>query len=332
MRRHRVFIVICVLALALGAGNAIRHGLSAGHIQTANESPSKDAATPPAQVLRKKDWAPHSQSPHRRVASNSSVPLPPPGTPLKDIYAELKARADAGDVAAAARLAHDLGKCQYIAHIKQTLPQIMPFVLDQDDKKLTADELSRRDKTLDFYQKQFDMVRGNAAFCAGLDRSDFETLTPVLKRAAQLGSTTATDCYLSSGLTDMEGLLDHPEWLVEFKQNAMPLAQAAIENGDWVTVGIMEHAYGGLFNDFLSQITGTDLAQRYRYLKLQRLGASGDFIAKLDKQISGITQNLTAGQIADGDNWALDTYAHYFNGSSSNELSNGTNVCQISDN
>lgn len=332
MRRQRIFAVLCILVLTLDAGYFLHRQAIARHAAHPEASAAANAA---AQSAPKADAAKSStrkQSTQHVVAATSAAPLPPPGTPLKDIYAELKARAAAGDVAAAARLAHDLGKCQYIAHMKQTLPQIMPFVLDQDDKKLTTNELSRRDKTLAFYQKQFDTVRDNEAFCAGLDRSDFGTLMPALLRAAQLGSTTATDCYLSSGLTDMEGLLDHPEWLVDFKENAMPLAQAAMERGDWVTVGIMEHAYGGFFNDFISQVTGTDLAQRYRYLKLQRLGASGDFIAKLDKQISGIAQNLSAGQIADGDNWALNTYARYFNGSSSNELSNGTNVCQISDN
>jgi hypothetical protein len=331
MRQHRILVVIGILALALGAGYFLHRSATAGRpVPPSGAGITASAARPTPET----DSASTTRKPTARhvVASTSSAPLPPPGTPLKDIYAELKARSAAGDAAAAARLAHDLGKCQYVARMKQTLPQIMPSVLDQDEKKLTADALSKRDRTLAFYQEQFDTVRENEAFCAGLDRSDFETLTPVLQLAAQLGSTTATDCYLSSGLTDMEGLLDHPEWLVDFKQNAMPLAQAAIEKGDWVTVGIMEHSYGGFFNDFLSQITGTDLAQRYRYLKLQRLGASGDFIAKLDKQISGITPNLTTDQIADGDAWAQGMYTRYFNGTSSNELSNGTNVCQISDN
>jgi hypothetical protein len=216
--------------------------------------------------------------------------------------------------------------------MKLFLPQILPSALGGNDKNLTAEELSWREKSLGHYQKEFDLIRDNEALCAGLDQKKFETLTPNLLRAAQLGDPWATDCYLSSEMTGVQGLLDHPEWLAEFKQNAMPLAKTAIENGDWVTVGIMEHAYGGFFNDFISQITGTDLAQRYRYLKLQRLGASGDFIAKLDKQISGIAPSLTVDQIADGDTWAQDTYARYFNGTSSNGLSNGTNVCQISDN
>jgi hypothetical protein len=37
-------------------------------------------------------------------------------------------------------------------------------------------------------------------------------------------------------------------------------------------------------------------------------------------------------QIADGDAWAQEIYTRYFDGTSSNGLSNGTNVCQISDN
>ncbi|HXD83592.1 MAG TPA: hypothetical protein VN599_04075 [Rudaea sp.] len=331
MRRHRIFVVICILALALGAGYFLHHGATAGHAAHPDSSPAVNTGTPTPQSAPEIDAATiaHKQSTHRVT---SSAPLPPPGTPLKDTYAELKARADAGDGQAASRLVHDMEKCSWIAKMKLFLPQTLPSALGGNDKKLTAEELSWREKSLGHYQKELDLIHNNEAFCAGLDQKEFDTLTPNLLRAAQLGDTWATDCYLSSGVTGMQGLLDHPEWLAEFKQNAIPLARAAIENGDWVAVGIMEHAYGGFFSDFISQVTGTDLAQRYRYLSLQRFGASGDFTAKLDEQISGITPNLSMDQIADGDAWAQEMYARHFDGTSSNGLSNGTNVCQMSDN
>jgi hypothetical protein len=330
MRPRRIFVVVCILALALGAEYFLLRSDSAA--STSPARPPSAAATLSASRAESSAPVAHKKSPHSGIASTSSAPLPPPGTPLKDIYAGLKARADAGDREAASRLVRDMNKCSWTAKMKLFLPQILPSVLGGNDKKLTAEELSWREKSLGHYQKEFDLIRDNEALCTGLDQKAFDTFTPNLLRAAQLGDPWATDCYLSSGVTGMQGLLDHPEWLATFKQNAMPLARTAIENGDWVAVGIMEHAYGGFFNDFISQVTGTDLAQRYRYLRLQRLGASGDFIAKLDEQISGVRPNLTVEQIADGDAWAQEIYTRYFDGTSSNGLSNGTNVCQISDN
>lgn len=333
MRWRRIFVAIGILAL--GAGYFIHRGAThAGHGASASDPAGQDAVTPTERTAPNVEEAPRIARTRstNRIASSSPAPLPPPGTPLKAAMAELSARADAGDSEAASRLARDLNKCTYVARMKQLLPQIVPFALDEDDKKLTAKELSQREKSLGLYQRELDRIHDNEALCAGLDRADFDALTPALLRAAQLGDARATDCYLSSGLTGMQGLLDHPEWLADFKRNAMPLAHTAIERGDWVAVGILEHAYGGFFSDFMSQITGPDLAQRYRYLSLQRLGARGDFIAKLDRQIAAIVPSLTPAQVSDGDSWAQDTYTRYFNGSSSNELSNGTNVCWSDEN
>jgi hypothetical protein len=264
-----------------------------------------------------------------RVASSASAPLPSKETPLKDVLDELQARADAGDAEAASRLARDLNKCTRIDELKRTLPQMLPLVLAEDDKNQSVDELSWHEKMLGIYQQKLDLIRDNESFCAGVGREDLETVTPALLRAAQLGDLASTNCYLGMSTLGMPGLLDHPEWLTDYKQNALQLVQAAFERGDWVAVGMLEHAYGPFRfqTQFLTQLTEPDTTAYYRYLRLQRLGASGDFLARLDKQIEAAQQDLTPPQIADGDAWAQDAYTRYFNGSSSNELSNGVNTC-----
>jgi hypothetical protein len=94
-------------------------------------------------------------------------------------------------------------------------------------------------------------------------------------------------------------------------------------------VGLYGHAYGGYFSSSLfGQIIGPpDPVQAYQYLKLQQLGAGGDFLKKIVGQANAAAADLSPDQIAQADAWAQDMYARYFNGTSSNELSNGVNTC-----
>ena len=61
----------------------------------------------------------------KSAASNGSATvLPPPGTPLAEIFGELKARADAGDAAAASRLFQDLQQCAEAQRLGRSLPAV----------------------------------------------------------------------------------------------------------------------------------------------------------------------------------------------------------------
>jgi len=68
----------------------------------------------------------------------------------------------------------------------------------------------------------------------------------------------------------------------------------------------------------------------YRVLRLEQLGATGAFADKLAPEIAAAAKALSPAQAADADAWASDYYARYFN-SASNEVANGVNICQISD-
>jgi hypothetical protein len=111
------------------------------------------------------------------------------------------------------------------------------------------------------------------------------------------------------------GLLDHPEWLAQYKSSAMTLAQAALEQGDWRMVAELRNAYGQTLSlTPLAQLTGGDAVQYYRYLKLQLLGATGKNAISLGRQVAEAAQSLPALDMNAGDAWAQEMYLRFFGG------------------
>lgn len=267
------------------------------------------------------------------VRATASEPLPPPGAPLAQTFDALQARADAGDVQAASRLYHDLHKCARLQQIRRTLPIIVAMDPGHPRPEAqSADDLKREQRVLDWEQRDLDFVRDNEPLCDGLDKQQLDSIVPAALRAAKLGDEQALDCYIGSSSHQMPDLLNHPEWLTDYKRNAPALVQSALHNGDWVIVGLLQFAYQGGFDaSFLNQMIDPDPVMYYRYLRLQRLGASGNFADKLDKLIDQAARQLSAAEITDADAWASDTYTRYFNGSSSNVNHNGVNTCRGSD-
>jgi hypothetical protein len=303
--------------------------------RTTMKPPAAAAPAPDANNTRtsKAEDAGKRTRTQKSMAGSAIAALPPRGTPVAETYEQLKIRADSGDATAASRLYHDLHRCR----MARTFQQIIDARLDRElpseagTTRLSATEIKRRQTALDSMQEQLDFVRDNEALCAGLGDERINSIVPASLRAAQLGDLRALDCYVGSDMA-LPGLLDHPEWLTQFKENLPNLMDAAIERGDWVVVELAHHAYAGAFPDTpRGQLLGADPVMDYRYLRLERLGAGGTFITKLDRMLNEASRQLTPQQVADGDSWAQDQYARYFAGSSSNEVSNGANICQMAD-
>ena len=319
MRRRRIFVVIGILVLALGAGYFIYR--ASARVEAGIKAPTTVANADPASASSAPARTePSTTTAHRVVAK--LAPLPPPGTPLKDIYAELKARADAGDAAAASRLFRDIARCRLARRFERSLPDMLSVTPIRDDKKDSADQLVAQNKMLNFFQKQVDFVNQSESTCAGADVSILNDEIPAALGAAQLGDQRALDCYVGIEFMDAPDLLDHPEWLTQYKLNAMMLAQTALQNGDWMVVSLLQDAYAGrLGSVLLGQLTGTDLALSYRYLVLQRLGTNDQSANYLDRKIAELASSLTPDQISNANAWAQDAYSRYFKGSTSNQSS-----------
>ena len=271
------------------------------------------------------------------VSTSRSAPLPPPGTPLKDIRADLEARAQAGDAEAASRLFRDTQRCVDVHHINAMVPHMAQRTLDQKIDGISPDAARGREKMLAEYDKQLNFARDNAALCEGLSSADVNQVMPAAMHAALLGDTMAADCYIGSGLYGMPpGLLDHPEWLGDYKQNAVAIANAAIDRGDWSMVPLLSNAYdANFFASLLGQVTGRDPVQAYRLLKLRSLGATNSRAADfVNRELAMIGSEIPADAKAAGDAWAQQTFQTAFGSTPTPPNGGGfnfTNACHSED-
>ncbi len=246
---------------------------------------------------------------HPGVASTAA--LPAKGTPLKQIFADLKSRADAGDAAAASRLFNDVSRCHYAQSVNTDVAGIAKIALGENTSGMTAQQIESEEQMLEALQRQLAGVKESQALCDGIGRAELQQLVPVTLRAAQLGDNAAAECYVNGRALMGDGILDHPEWLTQYKQNALAIAEQAIARGDGTMARELEGAYGNRFNLHnlapLAQVTGYDVAKQYRYFSLGRLGG-----APFDGDMNQLMPGLSADDIAAGDAWARDTFQRYF--------------------
>ena len=240
--------------------------------------------------------------------------LPPDGAPLKDTYAQLKARADAGDSAAASRLFHDSNVCAQVAQSQERISR------ESSSMSGKLPQLSKLamfgiNMDLDRMQRDIDFVKQNSALCDGLSPKLLNTALPNALQAAQLGDPTATNCYVGANIgLSTDGALNHPEWLTQYKSNALDLAQNAVTRGDWTMVSLLAHSYAGDYKRmWLAQVTGTNIATAYGYFKLWSLGmGQTQGSSYFAQRLSELSSKLSPAEIEDADNWAAQTYNQYF--------------------
>ncbi len=325
-RRAAIFAAVFV-AMSVGAAWIVFRSDGAE-----DASPQGAVATTAAEASKeqhaKDNAAPAAPKPTRKLKSAViNTALPPPGTPLVQIYDELKSRADAGDVAAAARLFQDAQHCFRTRMTMRMTPRSAAALLRQDTSKLNAEQLKEHEENLARVERQIEDARAGNAGCEGLTDAQLQ-LAPLALQAAKLGDADASRCYVSGIFLYTGGLLDHPEWLAQYRSSALPLAQAAIERGDWAMVAQLSNGYSGeLFFAPLGQLLGNDPAQAYHYLKLQRLGARDGSVLRLDDELAAATRELSVEQIAEGDAWAQDVYLRYFGGQPADSDPAGSNFC-----
>jgi len=266
-------------------------------------------------------------------------PLPPPGTPLKQILSDLESRAYVGDAQAASRLYDDLGKCARVHIANRTTPANSAQVLSEVGGPNSPAATQATDARLDGIQRNLDFTRANAALCAGIDASDVAHLVPATLQAARLGNTQAADCYVMADLNTWFnlGLSDNPQWMNDYKENALDIAKSAVQGGDWAMVNELDWAYRGGFSahNLLPQVTGLNLAQAYAYEKLWALGHPADaahanvqtqYLANYAAQMKLSQTDIQAAEAQ-----AQDMYQKYFNTTSGQGVPRNTlQACQLS--
>jgi hypothetical protein len=261
------------------------------------------------------------RKPARSSTSNRmSAPLPSNDLPLKDAFAELQARANAGDPAAATRLYRDLGLCSRFHGIDRANTQLADELLREKVDTADPQQLENYQVQLDAIETRKQVMQRFHTLCDGADEAMLEALVPNLRKAAELGEGYARACYLQKGPSfDSRHLMNHPEWLDAYRTGVSSMINAGMEAGDWRVVDILRNAYQPGAESPLAGVLGSDSYQYYRYLKLYRLGAEQYRAEQLDQLVLEAASKLTPAQLADADAWAQSIFQQNFNSSSSTE-------------
>lgn len=247
-------------------------------------------------------------------------PLPTPGTPLKQILSELESRAYAGDAEAASRVYNDLSACARAQIASRTAPAIAAQVLSETTAPVSSTAAQTANARLNNIQHKLDFARDNATLCAGIDASDIARLVPDTLQAARLGDTLAADCYVFADLNSWFsfGMADNPQWISDYKENAVDVANTAVQHGDWAMVNLLDWAYrgGASTRGLLPQITGLNLAQAYAYEKLWALGhpATAEHAASQAQYLTNYAaqMKLSPGEVQTAEMQAQEMYQKYF--------------------
>lgn len=258
------------------------------------------------------------------------APLPAPGTPLKDTFADLQARANNGDVGAATRLYHDLSKCSHLRGSEWKNAGEANDLTSKKTENMTPAQLRTYQAILSAMELRQQADRKNQELCDGVGDEMLGSLVDNIAQAARLGDEDARACYLGQGpLYDARSMLKHPESLRNYRSNASALIEAGLTAGDWRVVDLLQQAYEPGSQSLLAGLVGADPVQHYRYLKLYRLGAEPHRAARLDQQLAAVASNLTSGQLAEADEWAQRTLQDNFEGSSTNTTPPGWEACEF---
>lgn len=256
--------------------------------------------------------------------------LPNAATPLKDTFAKLQARANAGDLNAAARLLRDLDRCSRLRGSQWKNSGATETLTRASTEGMSAPQLRTYQMQLEAMELRQQAMRQNEALCAGVGDTMLDSLVPNIAQAARLGDEQARACYLGRGpLYDARSLIKHPESLRNYRGAATALINSGLASGDWRVVDLLQQAYEPGSQSLLAGVVGTDPVQHYRYLKLYRLGAEQHRIAGLDQQLTAIAASLSPAQLAEADQWAQTTLRENFHDNSTQVTPPGWEACEF---
>ncbi|TLY51466.1 MAG: hypothetical protein E6K53_07550 [Gammaproteobacteria bacterium] len=160
---------------------------------------------------------------------------------------------------------------------------------------------------------------------SNIEQDYFRSVANAVKR----GDHDAQLCYIEG---DFKGGTSEQDVSV-YQVEASHYANEAFERGDWRIATLLETTgsslgHSGNWLRFLSiDVPVGTRATVYRMNRLLKLGAVGDYAAKLDRMAE--RGGLSANEVADADTWALNTYQKYF--VNSPRLTEAPKACALQD-
>lgn len=326
MKRQYLLLSGLVLIAVAAAFFLGRAGVSEHSIASANAGAAVPAQSEDKTAIKKASLP--AAAKHSVATIDKSTPLPPAGTPLRDTFADLQARADSGDAAAASRLFRDLNNCSRLPNLLWRIAGATDRITAQKTEGLNVPQLRTFQMQLDGVEMRQREAQKIKDLCAGVDDGMLGDLGASLAQAAQLGDVDARACYLGRGPTyDARSMLDRPDAIQSYRSSAQSMIDAGIAAGDWRVVNLLKSAYEPGAQGLLAGLVGADQALYYRYLKLYRLGAEQFRVADLDRQLAAAAVGLKPEQVSAADEWAQTTLQNNFNNPSTAVTPQGWDPC-----
>lgn len=262
-----------------------------------------------------------------RVTTVATVSLPPPRTPLKDMFAELQARSSAGDVHAAVRLYREVNRCVLLRGVNWNYEVETNAALNAKTGDMSTEELQGYQAELDRISEGQQVLQRAKEVCAGATPDMIQSMVPTIRQAALLGDSDARACYLSRGPTiDARAFFDQPGMLEDYRRSIQGLIDSGLASGDWKVVDVLRDAYRSGSQSVLAGLVGNDPQKYYRYLKLYRMGSEEYRFDELDRELAAAAAQLTPGELGEADSWVSDVLPR-FSGHSTDSAPSGWDPC-----
>lgn len=218
-------VSVAVAWWILSSNNSIASGAPNAEVSRAGPSVGRpDASLAPGRSTR----AAPKDAERGSAVQPPSAPLPPIGTPLADIIEELDARADAGDAAAACRIAAELSICDGI--LGTPVEEVERAIAANLARRINA--ALRELEELDEIARSLELQQRTAEQCSHVPGDWFLRRPYIELRAAQLGDLDAASRFVHGDGMSAGQLLRDPSLAALYRANAWQLFLQLYEAGD----------------------------------------------------------------------------------------------------
>ncbi|TDK31015.1 hypothetical protein [Luteimonas terrae] len=254
-------LAVALLAVLAAAGV----GYLAGQSQVPMSSPAApDGAADPE---RAQDATPATVGADTTAGVVVSArPLPPVGTPLAQIDAELRSRAAAGEAGAACRLASEHERCEMQrVHLRALTLQSDQLTTNIEAFRGPAEARERIVRSRERLAAPIRDTREAVALCDAVPALGPAGRARYWRQAALAGHVPAMRHYAIGNAFRWHDLLEAIPALQTYRQEAEELARRAATEGDAASAYALAMAYadsdGGHWRPFLAQVVTPDLTR-----------------------------------------------------------------------
>ncbi len=266
-RRSRAWMMIALVMLPLALGAGWWSGRSSARDSEPPPSPSAAPMPVPSNASTPAPDAAVRNPASAAAARPSNAPLPDLSTPLRNILPELKRRADAGDPAAACRLAAEMEFCDDVRRRLDEAANTLHYTGGGSGPAATPEFEARQRAAREAATARGEQALKESAHCEGIPAFDSRERLHYWRAAARGGSAQAINFYVMGRPFRREDTLEELDALRVYRDEVEAIALRGVAAGDITTTLALANAYSphrrserNLLNQAVTPDAGKSLA------------------------------------------------------------------------